>query len=917
MKLREIIIIVAALILCSCNEEPAPSEPGTKSIHAVIEDDSTKTNVTDSGHFTWDEDDKIWIQTTSGAISGNLSSGAGTTEATFTYELNSGSLTGRAIYPYNDNHVITDNEIHICLPAEYDLSSDYGNTKAAMYAVISDSTLIFNHLAGVMSFHFKEVPTGTNQLKITVDKKINGVFTADITETYPIIQTSQTENQAEQTITINFNTLVEPSDLCFYIPLPVGSYSSLALELNSDSGTIWSYSKAIDNTIKRNTLLLMPEISLGDPEIPTVPIIGNIAVGYVTGWERTMPEPSLLTHINYAYADITEDLESIDLNNEDRLTKIIALKSKFPHLKVLLSIGENETGNLSAMAADETHREQFCKNCLDAIQKHNLDGIDIYWEYPTENLKNLVCALRTVLGSDRMVTIASAFNAEHSLFPPALPYIEFVSIITYGMGRPPYHNAGLYPSSMTQGSCSEYVDLYHQAGVPYEKMVLGIPFHGHGNGLDYSSDRIDYKDVPQKELSKKGLVKKWDDIAQVPYLTNNSGEMVISYDDEISVGLKTDYVKSKGILGVMYWNIEADDYAWPLSKAISSRLLDGFDNTSEEGTYQVTNSYMQDFMDQVQYKDRDYSYTYVYDFPGGGPGRADLPQPVILKWEQKPDAAILKVWEDNWSREYKLSAGANKQEVSNLVPNTTYHYAVISGSGTVLTQSSFKTTGSIHQVFFPPEVRNARDLGGWKTLDGKTVVYRKLYRGGAVGGLINNIGKEEWRAEGIKAELDLREASSSAPQSPIGSDIEYLRPGFPGGYSEMLKEYQPGIKECFEFIARNLREERPIFIHCTAGRDRTGTMAMLILGLLGVSDGDISKEYELTYFAPEDWSMWLSRNPDKFLHSRSLNGYFNSSCNYIWSYGESTFAGCVEKYLLSIGVNQQDINDIRSLMLRD
>jgi hypothetical protein len=131
----------------------------------------------------------------------------------------------------------------------------------------------------------------------------------------------------------------------------------------------------------------------------------------------------------------------------------------------------------------------------------------------------------------------------------------------------------------------------------------------------------------------------------------------------------------------------------------------------------------------------------------------------------------------------------------------------------------------------------------------------------------------------------------------------------------MLRDFQPVVKESIEFIARSLRNDKPVFFHCTAGRDRTGTMSMLILGLLGVSDGDISKEYELTYFSPEDWSLWISRDPVNFLHSRCLNGYFNAACNYIWSYGEETFKGCVEKYLLSIGVSQQDINDIRDIML--
>ena len=49
--------------------------------------------------------------------------------------------------------------------------------------------------------------------------------------------------------------------------------------------------------------------------------------------------------------------------------------------------------------------------------------------------------------------------------------------------------------------------------------------------------------------------------------------MVICFDNETSIGLKAEYIKSKGLLGAMYWNIEADDKNWTLSKALATPLL--------------------------------------------------------------------------------------------------------------------------------------------------------------------------------------------------------------------------------------------------------------------------------------------------------------------------------------------------------
>ena len=665
-----------------------------------------------------------------------------------------------------------------------------------------------------------------------------------------------------------------------------------------------------------------------NPDTPTPGDAGDfIIVGYATYWDTTIPDPSLLTHINYAFAHIKSDFETLDIKTPKRLEKMAALKKTKPGLKVMLSVGGWGAGNFSEMAADATHRKNFCNNCLQAVKDYGLDGIDIDWEYPTsssagisaspndtKNFTLLMQDLRETLGDSKLLTMASSANAKYVDFRSATQYMDFVNIMTYDMGKPPYHNAGLYKSSMTKRSCEESVALHLQAGVPREKIVLGIPFYGHGNGNEFTSETVDYN-----EIKFDGFIKRWDEQAKVPYLTNSAGTMVLSYDDPISVGLKAEYVRDNSLRGAMYWNIEADDKDWSLSRAISSVLLNDSPDDSE-ATFAVTNPYMQKFIDEVTYPDRDYSYTKITDYPGGGPGEADIPPAVHLEWTSDASAGPLqmRVWEDRWSREYSLAAGASELDVVNLVPGVKYNYMALgTNDSRIVAQGSFRTTGSVHQVYFEPSVRNCRDLGGWKTIDGKTVTYRKVYRGGRVDGkYCNNAGKEEIRACGIKAELDLREAEDVPSKSPIGNDFAFCAPGFPGGYRGMLRDYAPGIKQSFEFVVDCLRQDKPVFFHCAAGRDRTGTMAIVLLGVLGVSEGDISKDYELTYFAPADWSMWTSKDPDHYLHTRTQEGSFVAACQYLWSQGgSSTFSACVEKYLTGIGVKKQDIDDFRTMML--
>ncbi len=262
MKFRVFsIFALAGLLLGSCAVDELPAEGG--SIIAEMETDQTRTAVTDAGVFTWTSGDKVWLHTTSGSVLGTLSSGAGSSSAKFTYGSFVGEMTGKAVYPYNDGHSVSGEVLNFVLPASYDLGSSLTNTNAAMYGVNVGGTIKFNHLAGVMRFKFKDVPAGVNRFTITLDKKINGSFTADLTADYPIIEASATTTASEKTITLNFNALTAKSDICVYVPLPTGTYNSLELGLYNDGQSVWTYSKSVTNTVNRKSLKLMPVVTIG------------------------------------------------------------------------------------------------------------------------------------------------------------------------------------------------------------------------------------------------------------------------------------------------------------------------------------------------------------------------------------------------------------------------------------------------------------------------------------------------------------------------------------------------------------------------------------------------------------------------------------------------------------------------------
>lgn len=170
----------------------------------------------------------------------------------------------------------------------------------------------------------------------------------------------------------------------------------------------------------------------------------KIVLAYVTSHGATLPDPDLVTHINYAFAHVDSTFSKLKIDNEGRLSEITALKQKAPHLKVLLSVGGWESGRFSEMAANEQYRLLFANDCRRAIEQFHLDGIDIDWEYPTssaagissspddtQNYTLLMRDLRKAIGPDKLLTLASVYNGNYIDFKAIDPYIDFVNVMVY------------------------------------------------------------------------------------------------------------------------------------------------------------------------------------------------------------------------------------------------------------------------------------------------------------------------------------------------------------------------------------------------------------------------------------------------------------------------------------------------------
>lgn len=282
-----------------------------------------------------------------------------------------------------------------------------------------------------------------------------------------------------------------------------------------------------------------------------------------------------------------------------------------------------------------------------------------------------------------------------------------------------------------------------------------------------------------------------------------------------------------------------------------------------------------------------------------------------------------------------------------LIPGRTYFYRISDENkpDKYLKEGQVKTE-AVPGVFYTVEgMHNVRDLGGWSAEGGKKIKYDKIIRGGRT----NRVNNEPYYTEhgyeiltnslGIKGEIDLRHTGDIYGQNSnfIDSDNPYLNASF-FCYSEILPDFRQtepnprsynaktpaSCKQIFSFLANE--ENYPVYIHCNAGADRTGTICMLIEGLLGVSVEDIYKEFELTSFS-EYGRRWRS-NIDMSTFTFDDSGVMqDDNQNYVgmgkcvkslWeTYAPNgSFQEAVENYLTTVcNVTEEEINAVKNIML--
>lgn len=253
----------------------------------------------------------------------------------------------------------------------------------------------------------------------------------------------------------------------------------------------------------------------------------------------------------------------------------------------------------------------------------------------------------------------------------------------------------------------------------------------------------------------------------------------------------------------------------------------------------------------------------------------------------------------------------------NLIPGVTYTWFVKDSTGAIVQGGRLKSTGSLRQ-YYMPSVHNFRDMGGW-TCDGGTTKYGYLLRGAALGSedatYISTADKQRFRNFGILAEIDLRDLTEVDRNTTDTSDdidsneaagyISYTR--YQMSYHKTAMDvtsysYYKTTVQCLTNIMQNVVNDIPTYFHCAAGADRTGTIAVILEALLGMSPADISRDYELTALVPY------------YTNRLRTNSSFVAQMDYINTFYGDTFRDKCIMWAHKAGLSIDDINAFRAKM---
>ena len=245
--------MAAVTVACSSDDETnnntaLTSETVTLTAYQPGSEPSTRLGFDSKGNAYWQTSDAIgvWSNGENKFKSFALKTGAGEATATFSGEV-TGGVGSYAVYPYNENHSISDNTLNYYLPASYTYTKvgqtvltdkDGNNFLMPMLGTVANGEVTFKHIGGIVCIKIDKMPAESGTVKAystlyihqgkSVSSRMCGSFTASLTDGTPEIKTTSYENiegdDKENSVIFNYSGAEKGKPGVFYLPLATGQY---------------------------------------------------------------------------------------------------------------------------------------------------------------------------------------------------------------------------------------------------------------------------------------------------------------------------------------------------------------------------------------------------------------------------------------------------------------------------------------------------------------------------------------------------------------------------------------------------------------------------------------------------------------------------------------------------------------------
>ncbi|MBV8629547.1 MAG: chitinase [Silvibacterium sp.] len=317
----------------------------------------------------------------------------------------------------------------------------------------------------------------------------------------------------------------------------------------------------------------------------------NYAQGFVSAGRCSVADPRADLETTYTAQNSVSGMPD-DMASQFRgyFHQLKELKRRYPHLKILISLEGDPAG--FAEDARPENRKAFVASCIDIFIRGHFgpgmheagifDGFDIDWEYPNaEDAANFQALLEEFRRQMHAVRSGLRLSIAVGHSPRMLAGMDFAAIarLVNQVGIMNYDYTG--PWNSTTGflaplfsnpvdprhsnSIEANIGDYVAAGVPREKLLMGMPFYGYcwtgvnstNNGLFQSGKGV-RGDRPYRYIRK--LITEFsayrDEHSQAPWLFD--GTTFWTYEDPVSVRFKASYAAQQKLGGVMIWELSDD-----------------------------------------------------------------------------------------------------------------------------------------------------------------------------------------------------------------------------------------------------------------------------------------------------------------------------------------------------------------------